>query len=359
MVPELKLKVQHILLIIGMGMLFGLLYNFLYYPHTFTEYAEAGSISILIGLMVGILEEFAFKKLFQHIRFLFVLLIRTLIYSLLTSVILSFVLSFETASVENINYLDAVKEYLGGPLFERDFLFSFSFILLMLFITEVILLIGKANFLRLTLGLYHQPHEISRIFMFLDLKGSTTIAEKLSNKSFSAFIRDYFFDISDAIMMYKGEIYQYAGDGIIVVWPLGSNNDNCIRTFFKMVEIIEKKRTIYLQKYGVIPQFKAGIHTGQVIVTSVGKLKKEIVYHGDVLNTTSRIEGKCNELNQDLLISEHMLSCIRLTNDLVVEEKGEIELKGKTNKLRLYGITLASPHSEAIAFPEPKRVGMV
>ena len=359
MVPEMKLKVQHILLIIGMGMLFGLLYNFLYYPHTFTEYAEAGSISILIGLMVGILEEFVFKKLFQNIRFLFVLLIRTLIYSLLTSVVLSFVLSFETASVENINYLDAVKEYLGGPLFERDFLFSFSFILLMLFITEVILLIGKANFIRLTLGLYHQPREISRIFMFLDLKGSTTIAEKLSNKTFSAFIRDYFFDISDAIMMYKGEIYQYAGDGVIVVWQLGSNNANCIRSFYKMVEIIEKKRTIYLQKYGLLPQFKAGIHTGLVIVTSVGKLKKEIVYHGDVLNTTSRIEGKCNELKQDLLISEHMLNCIRLTNDLVVEEKGEIELKGKTNKLRLYGITLANHQSEAIAFPEPKRAGMV
>jgi adenylate cyclase len=346
MVPELKLKVQHIMLIIGMGLLLGLLYNFLYYPHTFTEYAEAGSISLLIGLMVGILEEFVFKKLFRSIRFLFVLLIRTLIYSLLTSVILSFVLSFETASVENISYMGAVKEYLAGPLFERDFLFSFSFILLMLFITEVILLIGRANFLRLILGLYHQPHEISRIFMFLDLKASTTIAEKLSNKTFSAFIRDYFFDISDAIMMFKGEIYQYAGDGVIVVWPLGSNNDNCIRSFYKMVEIIERKRKTYLVRYGVVPQFKAGIHTGKVIVTSVGKLKKEIVYHGDVLNTTSRIEGKCNELNQDLLVSGDMLSCIKHADNLLVEEQGEIELKGKRNKLRLYGIKLVSQHRQ-------------
>ena len=75
MLPELKLKLQHILLIIGMGLLFGILYNFLFYPHTIVEYSEAISISILIGLMVGILEEFALKKLFQSIRFLFVLLI--------------------------------------------------------------------------------------------------------------------------------------------------------------------------------------------------------------------------------------------------------------------------------------------
>jgi adenylate cyclase len=82
-------------------------------------------------------------------------------------------------------------------------------------------------------------------------------------------------------------------------------------------------------------------------VTSVGKLKKEIVYHGDVLNTTSRIEGKCNELNQDLLVSGDMLSCIKHADNLLVEEKGEIELKGKRNKLRLYGIKLVSQHRQA------------
>ncbi len=358
MLPELKLKLQHILLIIGMGLLFGILYNFLFYPHTIVEYSEAISISILIGLMVGILEEFALKKLFQSIRFLFVLLIRTFIYSLLTCVILSLVLSIESYEIKNISYLAAVKEYLGGPLFERDFFFSFFFILLMLFITEVILLIGRANFLRLTLGLYHQPREISRIFMFLDLKSSTSIGEKLPNKTFSAFIRDYFFDISDAIMIYKGEIYQYAGDGVIIIWPLGSRNINCIRSYYKMVEIIERKKDRYLAKYGVVPQFKAGVHMGRVIVTSVGKLKKEIVYHGDVLNTTARIEGKCNELKQDLLISEDMLHVIRLTNDFFVEEKGAIELKGKANKLRLYGITLSKLHDAVVVMPEPIRTGM-
>jgi adenylate cyclase len=174
--------------------------------------------------------------------------------------------------------------------------------------------------------------------MFVDLKGSTSIAEKLTNKAFSAFIKDYFYDISDAIIMFGGEVYQYVGDEIIVVWPIRSKNLNCIRSFFKMVELIERKKSWYQSKYGVIPEFKAGIHAGQVIVTTVGKQKKELVYHGDVMNTTSRIEGKCNELNQKLLISEKMLNFINFGNDFVVEEKGKIELRGKAHKLSLYGV---------------------
>lgn len=78
------------------------------------------------------------------------------------------------------------------------------------------------------------------------------------------------------------------------------------------------------------------------ISSTVGKQKKEIVYHGDVLNTTSRIEGKCNELKQKLLISEDMLDYINLENDFILEKKDEIELRGKSQKLSFYGVKLAA-----------------
>jgi adenylate cyclase len=342
MSPEQKLKFQNILLIICIGLIFGLLYNYLYYPHNLTEFLEAGTISVLIGMMVGILEEFVFKETFQAISFFTVLLIRSFLYSLLTCLILSLVLSIEISSVEKISFSTAVLEYLKSPLFQRDFLFTSLFIILIIFLSQIILLIGRANFFRLIFGFYHQPREVSRIFVFVDLTGSTSIAEKLTNKAYSAFIKDYFSDVSDAIMMYNGEIYQYAGDEIIVAWPIRRNNLNCIRSFFKMEEIIEKKKGKYLAKYGIVPQFKAGIHAGQVVVTSVGKQKKEIVYHGDVLNTASRIEKKCTELKQNLLISADMFNYLALGNDFIAEEKGEIELTGKANKLRLYGVNPAA-----------------
>ncbi len=336
--PERKLKFQNVLIIIGIGLVFGLLYNYFFYPHSLTEFLEAGSISIILGFFVGILEEFVLKKFFKRKSFLTFSIVRALIYSLLTSIVLCLVLSIEISVVEQISYLMAVVQYLKGPLFQRDFLFAFTFIFMMLFILQIILLVGKANFFRLILGLYHQPREISRIFMFVDLIGSTSIAEKLPNKEFSSFIKDFFYDISDAIMMYGGEVYQYVGDEIIVIWPIRNKNSKCIRCFFKMVETIESKRSDYESKYGVVPELKAGIHGGKVIVTSVGKQKKEIVYHGDVLNTTSRIEGKCNDLGQKLLLSGELLNYIDLEDEFSVEEKGEIELRGKTDKLSLYGV---------------------
>jgi len=321
-----------------MSLLFGMLYNLFFYPHTLSEFLEAGSISILIGFFVGILEEFVLKMIFLRISLYKVLFIRTLLYSLLICTILTLVLSVEISYAEQIIYSDALLQYIKSPLFQRDYLFSISIVFLILFIIQIIQLIGRANFFRLIFGVYHKPREVYRIYMFLDLKDSTEIAEKLGNRTYSNLIKDFFFDISDAIILYKGEIYQYVGDEIVVVWPIDYSNSACIQCFFKMKEIIEDKKEMYKSKYGVEVQFKAGIHAGKVIVTEVGKIKKEIVYHGDVLNTTSRIEGKCNELNQQLLISEDMLSHIPPENDFIIEEEGQIELKGKSQKLRLYGV---------------------
>jgi adenylate cyclase len=243
--PELKLKIQNILLIIGIGLLFGLLYNYLFYPHSLTEYLEAATISILIGLILGILEESVLKQVFRRISFLSVTIIRSILYSLLISIILAMVLSIETSFIEEISYRQAVDQYLTGPLFQRDFLFSFLFIVLILIQFQFIQLIGKRNFFRMLLGLYHRPREVRRIFMFLDLKGSTTIAEGLENKAYSSLVQDFFYDVSDAIMMFNGEIYQYVGDEIVVVWPIRKSNEDCIRCFFKIVAIIEQKRDKY------------------------------------------------------------------------------------------------------------------
>ncbi|MCB0489744.1 MAG: adenylate/guanylate cyclase domain-containing protein [Cyclobacteriaceae bacterium] len=344
MTPERKLKVQNILIIIMVGLCFGLIYNYLFYPHSLTEFLEAGSISIILGFFVGVLEEFILRDVFRNKPFLLLSAIRALLYSLLVSVTLSLVLSIEISIVEEVSYTEALFQYLLGPLFQRDFIFSFVFIIFMLFSLQVILIVGKSNFIRLMAGLYHQPREISRIFMFVDLKNSTSIAESLSNMVFSSFIRDFYYDISDAIIMFKGEIYQYVGDEIVVVWRVKNHRSNSVKCFFKMQEIIDGKRDKYKSMYGIVPEFKAGIHGGKVVVTAVGKQKREIVYHGDVLNTASRIEGKCNELNQDLLTSEDIIKMVDVGSEFIVEKKGEIELRGKADKLNLFGIRRANKY---------------
>lgn len=181
--------------------------------------------------------------------------------------------------------------------------------------------------------------EVEKIFMFLDLKGSTTMAERLGHVRYFSLLSDFFSDISDPIEKRGGEIYQYVGDEVVITWPveLGLQQANCVYTFFDIQAVIEQKSHEYIRKFGMVPAFKAGIHSGKVSTGWVGKMKKEIVYSGDVLNTTSRIEGLCNKLQQSVLISETLLA--HLADQLpenTTKEVGLISLRGRKQPVKLF-----------------------
>jgi len=93
-----------------------------------------------------------------------------------------------------------------------------------------------------------------------------------------------------------------------------------------------------LKKFGVYPQFKAALHAGRVSVTWIGTIKKEVVYHGDVLNTTSRIQDECNKYGQYFLISDYMLENLALPEYLKSEFVGELQLKGKQENVKIFGL---------------------
>ena len=325
-------------MVVVLGIFFGLAYNHAYYPHRLIEYLEAASVGFFCGLLIGSLEEFKLREILTRIAFLQALIVRTILYSIIISLILTAVLSIEISMEMEISYIETFTIYLTGPDFQRDLVFSLLMVSAILFIVQIIQLFGLSNFTRLIIGTYHRPKEVSRIFLFVDLKDSTSIAEKLNNEKYSNFIKDYFYYISDAITLYGGEVYQYVGDEIVVTWPAKANDSRSIMCFFEMKKIIYQNQNYFEKKYGLIPDFKAGLHYGKVIVTEVGKIKKEIVYHGDVINTASRIEGKCNELDQTLLASSPVIEFIAPQNDFQVLKKGNIYLKGKSDELALFGV---------------------
>src|SRR4030095_2713370 len=131
-----------------------------------------------------------------------------------------------------------------------------------------------------------------RIFMFLDMRSSTTIAENIGHVKFFQMLSECYSDLSEPITMHSGEIYQYVGDEVIVSWKLkkGLKNNNCIQCFFAMKAVIKKQIEKYNEKFGVLPEFKAGFHFGKMITGEIGVIKKEIDFTGDVLNTTARIQ---------------------------------------------------------------------
>lgn len=195
------------------------------------------------------------------------------------------------------------------------------------------------NFIR---GHYHIPREETRIFMFVDLMSSTAIAEKLDNIKYHQLLRDFYADITNAIIYNKGEIYQYVGDEIVISWKLnnGINNNQCLKCYFDMREAIAGLKEKYLATYGLVPDFKAGLHYGKVIAGEIGIIKRDITFSGDVLNTTSRIQGQCNAYGVKILSSDELLEMLAYNNNYLRIPIGDIILKGKVSKVALSTLEL-------------------
>jgi len=190
-------------------------------------------------------------------------------------------------------------------------------------------------------GRYYQPRQEERIFMFLDLRSSTSIAETLSSKKFFEFLKDVFRDITEPVLKSQGEIYQYVGDEVVITWPVdrGLSENNCLLCFFRIEQALEQRKEYYKKSYDVLPIFKAGLHIGEATVGEIGVIKKDIVYLGDVLNTASRIQGECNNQNVNILLSSDVLERMQLNAAYQQIALGEFPLKGKKERTTLYAVT--------------------
>jgi len=201
-------------------------------------------------------------------------------------------------------------------------------------------LLGKNYLIKIFAGKYNRPFEEDRIFMFLDLKSSTSIAEKLGHKRFLSLLNDFFYDLAEPVVATKGQIYKYVGDEAIVTWKIkrAKVSGDPIGCFFQLKKQISKKSSGYLEKYGLIPEFKAGMHGGIVVTGEMGFIKKEIAYLGDVLNTTARIESACNEFGAELIVSDTVLSRLNLGGVYKITHLGSIKFRGKENAVEVAAV---------------------
>lgn len=210
------------------------------------------------------------------------------------------------------------------------------------FMDELHRKLGRDAIYNLVLGKYHQVKQEERLFLFIDLNDSTDIAEEMGELEYSHFLQDYFYDISEPIARYFGRVYQYVGDEVVVTWPLqkGLRYAVAVRCYFAVQKQIRRYSAYYEKRYGRVPGFKAALHGGTVVVSEVGKYKSEIAYHGDVLNTTARMLGKCHELASDLLVSNWVISQTTMPAYLKADDMGVFQLKGKQQEVQIQSVYL-------------------
>ena len=315
-------------------------------PGAFMTYFLINSLSFVLNGFIGGLVIVLFIRPWIRNRsystgLLFGMAVYVALFFLLTCLQNFFVIRsiYDGGTSFSAAYFQGLEDY----FFSYEFARIFPFWLLVLAGTLIALFVsdkyGPGVLGKFLLGKYFHPQNEDRIFMFLDLKGSTGIAEKLGERAYFHFIRQVFADVTPVLLDTQGEVYQYVGDEIVISWKTkeGVRDQNCIRCFLNIRDLLQKLRPRYLEQFGVAPEFKAGLHVGTAIVGEIGVIKRDIAYSGDVLNTTARIQSKCNELGASLLLSEELFNLFR-EGQLPAKAMGRVELRGKAEDVALYSL---------------------
>jgi adenylate cyclase len=299
-----------------------------------------------LGLAFGFLELFLFPKAearFRQWSFTQMLLFKTLLYTGIIYTI-TVVLTIIGGYFEG-RKLSELPPYLLS--LGRLVLVTYTLVIyaLLLFFLQINHLLGQGILWKFISGKYHRPREEERVFMFLDMKSSTPIAEQLGHVRFYTLLNELFHEISQPVLQTKAEIYQYVGDEVVLTWKVedGIEDSNCLRAFFMFRENLLKKKNSYFKKFGVEPEFKAGLHSGKVISAQIGDLKKEIVYNGDVLNTTARIRNECNTYQRDCLVSGTLMQQLQSVSDFQWEKLDTVALRGKEREIELFSVNNIHP----------------
>jgi adenylate cyclase len=172
--------------------------------------------------------------------------------------------------------------------------------LMIQFVLQMNRMIGASVLRYFIAGVYHRPKNEERIFLFIDLEGSTALAERLGSAVYFELLRRFVDDLTDPVLDTEGEIYQYAGDEVVITWPLdrGVRFANCVRCFFGIRDAI-----------------------------------------GDILNTAARLQEYAKRAGLDLVASGALLARLELPAGVQAERFGELELRGKEERVAAYGLS--------------------
>jgi adenylate cyclase len=195
----------------------------------------------------------------------------------------------------------------GLPIWRQDVLYSFAVVLAVRFIDDINHLLGQNVLLNFMTGQYYRPRLEQRVFLFIDIEGSTTLAERLGDFAFHRLINRFVIDITEPIVAAYGEIHRYVGDELIATWKLedGIADAHCVRACFDAFDRLAALTAVYVRDFGTPVHCRAGLHCGPVVTGEMGSVKKEIVFLGDTVNTTARIQEFCRRTGDRSLLRRH------------------------------------------------------
>ena len=181
--------------------------------------------------------------------------------------------------------------------------------------------------------------------VFSDLKGSTSLGERLDTESLRAALTVYFDAMQAVLQRHGGTVEKYIGDAIMAVFglPIVHEDDalRAVRAAHEMQERLVEVNDELERRWGIRLENRTGVNTGEVVAGDSSTGQRLVT--GDTVNTAARLEQAAP--SREVLIGHGTYELVR--HDVEVEAVEPLDLKGKAERVpayRLISVRAGAPH---------------
>src|SRR5207253_2289515 len=230
-------------------------------------------------------------------------------------------------------FIAGLPPTMSSASFWYGFLYSAAVSVLFNLVYVTTNLIGGRAFLNFITGRYHAPVEENRFVLFVDIAGSTGLAERLGGVGIHRLLDRTFRLLTVAVVDYRGEVLNYVGDEVIVTWPERSGAIDCrpLRCFVAMRDELSRASSQFEREFGAAPKIRGSLHFGPVIVGEIGDVKRAIVFNGDVMNTAARLEELSRNVDGGFIASRAAMERFRSAPPFAVHDLGRLPIRGRAD----------------------------
>jgi adenylate cyclase len=259
---------------------------------------------------------------------------------LVKSVVMAVVVAAVAMGLQAALYSSRIEAAWLAAGFPRIVGIAFAMSMLISSAYELTRLAGGRVLLSVILGRYRRPTREERVLLFLDLVGSTSLAESMGELRMQELLTRFFFDIDEVIRAHGGGVHAYVGDEVIVTWRLTATPSvrRCIDCFFAIQDRISERADLYVGEFGLVPRFRGGLHAGSVAISECGDSRRQVAYFGDTMNVAARLQEHCKEVGRTLLVSADLVHLATPGADLIVEALGPTHLRGRSAPIDVFAV---------------------
>jgi adenylate cyclase len=321
--------------IIVVGTIAGLAVNF--------AQGRTSPVSMVVGIAYGLsmsaaiggLEVFVLdgpiRNWLNNLSFTANLMVRSAIYAAIIMVIQLFQLG---------ELIAGLPLETSGKNFWFGFIYSAVLAVLGNLVFAITNLIGSRPLMNFITGRYHAPVEENRFVLFVDIAGSTGLAERLGGVGIHRFLDRTFRLLTTAVVDTRGEVLNYVGDEVIVTWPERGGAIDCrpLCCFVAMRDALSRASSQFEREFGASPQIRGSLHFGPVIVGEIGDIKRAIVFNGDVMNTAARLEELSRNVEGGFIASRAAMARFNSAPPFAVRDLGQLPIRGRADGIDVVGL---------------------